>query len=125
MAIYDFETDKEITGVLTQGSRKKLYDRIINSLDANELTSIRNKLDNKISGKEIITSGWLPGNNWNGTPYQPIYDKAACGDYEISGLMFGIMVWEAFERHPDKWFTGRFEIKNRDIGSRTYFKPGH
>lgn len=100
-----------------------MFNLILTRLSSQELQAIRDALDQKISAGEIHTAGWLPGHDWTGTPYQPIYDKAAQGDYTTSALMFGLMVWDAFDRHPDVWYTGRFEKDGVDIGSRTYFKP--
>lgn len=123
MSIIDFESGKPITGVLQRGSRGQMYQRLIERLSEDELSAIRAELDDRITGQEIITAGWLPGNDWRGTPFQPIYERAANQSVEQSGLMFGLLVWEAFERHPDDWFTGRFELNGVEIGSRTYWRP--
>lgn len=31
--------------------------------------------------QEIATAGWLPGSDWTGTPFEPIYTKAASRNY--------------------------------------------
>ena len=123
MAIYDFMSKKPVDGVLTKGARGQMFKLIIKRLSATELQDVRDALDEKINGAEIHTAGWMPGRDWTGTAFQPLYDKAAQRDYATSALMFGLMVWEAFERHPEVWYTGRFEKDGVDIGSRTYFKP--
>jgi hypothetical protein len=41
------------------------------------------------SGKEVVTSSWLPGSDWSGTPFEPIYDTAARGDEEAAGKASG------------------------------------
>ena len=33
------------------------------------------------SGGEVATAGWLPGSDWTGTPFAPIYTKAAREDF--------------------------------------------
>lgn len=122
MAILDFETGKTIVGVLQRGSRGQTYQRILDRLSTQEIQNIRDALDTMIAGDSIFTAGWMPGNDWRGTPYQAIYEKAANGSQATSGLMFGLMVWEAFERHQEDWYTGRFELNGVEIGSRTYWR---
>jgi hypothetical protein len=73
------------------------------------------------SGAEIATAGWLPGSDWTGTPFEPIYAKAARGDFQRSALFFGQLVWYAVMKRPERWASGRYEVDGREIGSRTYF----
>lgn len=42
-----------------------------------EIAAAKAKLDELIDGTEIQTAGWIPGKDWSGTPFQPIYEKAA------------------------------------------------
>jgi hypothetical protein len=74
------------------------------------------------SGAEIATAGWLPGSDWTGTPFEPIYAKAARGDFQRSALFFGQLVWYAVMKRPERWASGRYEVDGREIGSRTYFR---
>ena len=54
------------------------------------------------AGSEIATAGWLPGSDWRGTPFQPIYDKAARGDFTRSAMFFGQLVWYAVMNRPER-----------------------
>ena len=74
------------------------------------------------SGGEIATAGWLPGSDWTGTPFEPIYTKAARGDFDRSAKFFGQLVWYAVMQRPERWASGRYQLDGRDIGSRTYFR---
>jgi len=123
MPIYNFETGREVEGVLQHGERGKAYKLIMARLSKADLDNIRSALDAQISGDEIPTSSWIPGADWNGTAYFPLWEVAAKKNYTLAALMFGLMVWEAFERHPDKWYTGKFEKDGEEISGRTYFKP--
>ena len=76
------------------------------------------------SGGEIATAGWLPGSDWTGTPFDPIYTKAARGDYEQSALFFGQLVWYTIMNRPERWASGRYNLDGKEIGSRTYFRVG-
>ena len=54
---------------------------IINSIPYDERNAIIKELNHKIdevadSPNEIITSGWIPGNDWSGSIWEPIYIAA-------------------------------------------------
>jgi hypothetical protein len=70
----------------------------------------------------IATAGWLPGSDWTGTPFEPIYTKAARGDFDRSAMFFGQLVWYTIMNRPETWGSGRYQVDGRDIGSRTYFR---
>ena len=74
------------------------------------------------SGAEIATAGWLPGSDWTGTPFEPIYTKVARGDFDRSAMFFGQLVWYTIMNRPEPWGSGRYQVDGRDIGSRTYFR---
>jgi hypothetical protein len=74
------------------------------------------------AGGEIATAGWLPGNDWTGTPFEPIFSKAARRDYERSALFFGQLVWYAVMNRPERWASGKYQKDGVDIRSRTYFR---
>ena len=64
----------------------------------------------------------MPGHDWTGTVFEPIYFKAARSSYEQSAKCFGLMVWEVFMERPERWASGKFEKDGEPIGSRTYFQ---
>jgi hypothetical protein len=74
------------------------------------------------SGAEIATAGWLPGSDWTGTAFQPIYTKAARADFGRSAKFFGQLVWYAVMKRPERWASGRYDLDGKEIGSRTYFR---
>jgi len=76
------------------------------------------------AGGEIATAGWLPGSDWNGTPFQPIYEKATRRDANRAALFFGQLVWYTVMNRPEQWASGRYEKDGIEIGSRTYFRLG-
>ncbi len=123
MTIVDFETNSPISGVLSRGERGRKYALVLTRLTPAELQAIRNELDNMIATGDIFTSSWMPGSDWNNTPFQALYDRAAQRDHQTSAMMFGLLVWEAFDRHPETWFTGKFEKDGIPISGRTYFQP--
>ncbi|WP_234052513.1 hypothetical protein [Xanthobacter sp. NM-59] len=124
MTIRDLTSDKAITGTLSSGERGRTYRLAVSRLAPEELQAIRAALDTRIAGSRIETSSWIPGADWRGTAYQPIYERAAMANPELAALMFGLFVWEAFERHPDDWYTDRFSMGGDEDRFRVYFKPG-
>ena len=75
----------------------------------------------KIDASDINTSSWIPGNDWTGTVYEPIYH--ACRDNKTSsGLFFGLILFNLLlERKDAVWGFGRFEKDGIPIRGTTYF----
>ena len=118
MTIRDFYTGDAVIDVLSKGERGRTFSLALSRLAPAEVAAIRSTLDG------IETSSWIPGADWRGTSYQPIYETAAMCNPDLAALMFGLFVWEAFERHPDDWFTERFSMGGEDDRFRVYFQPG-
>jgi len=118
VAIEDPRREIHLTGQLA-----KKYDCLVATLAA-DLLPIEEKLNGMIDGDRIHTAGWMPGNNWIGTPFQPIYE--ACGeDEKEAGKCFGLIAWKVFEKRPETWASAHGVKDGREIESRTYFRwPG-
>jgi len=102
------------------GERLTRYERIIGDLGP-RLTPIEQALNAMIDGTSIQTAGWMPGNNWDGTPFQAIWE--VCGqDREESAKAFGLIVWKVFEKRPETWASAKGMIDGKEIPSRTYFR---
>jgi hypothetical protein len=95
-------------------------------LSASELADVLAEIDERIraAGDEIATAGWLPGANWDDTPFDALYRKAARFHTGLAGKMFGLCVWFAIMQRDEPWGSGRYEKNGVDIGSRTYFRLG-
>jgi len=71
---------------------------LINRIPPNQLHEIFDELNRRIdavvdSPEELITAGWIPGYDWTGTVWEPIY--FACNrDYGRSAMVFGALVFE-------------------------------
>ena len=117
--LIDMMTGERILSVPYQAEYKQFLSR----LSVEELALIKAELNAKIEGTSIQTAGWMPGNNWEGTSFQAIYEKAARRDQSAAARCFGLIVWEIFLERPELWTSGRFERNGEPIGSRTYFQP--
>ena len=116
--LIDLMSKKEIKSV----PYEREYRDFMSRLSADDIMKIKARLNEMIDGDEIHTAGWMPGNDWAPTPFQPIYEKAGRKSVSASARCFGLMVWEVFMERPECWTSGRFEKDGEEIGSRTYFK---
>lgn len=101
---------------------RKDYDKWRRGLSDAEYDAIYNELSSRISGSEIETSSWIPGSNWSGTVYQPIYEKACGYDENASAKFFGLILWQVVMEHDDTWSFGRYKLGNVPIEGLTYFR---
>lgn len=100
------------------------FEALRRRLSASEFDAMISRINELIdeSAGEIATAGWLPGSDWTGTAFEPIYTKAARGHFDRSAMFFGQLVWYAIMGRPEPWGSGRYQRDGRDIGSRTYFR---
>jgi hypothetical protein len=115
--LYDLMSEKQFTEVPYGDD----YRRMIARMTPEELLSIKNTLNEMIDGTDIQTSSWMPGSNWMGTPFEPIYTKAANKNFDLAAKCFGLIVWEVVMERPEKWRSGRFEKNGQPLSGRTYF----
>ena len=118
--LIDIASDKPINRIPYRGR----FDALRSRLSDTEFDSMVDRINELIDegGAQIATAGWLPGSDWTGTPFEPIYTKAARGDFERSALFFGQLVWYTIMKRPERWASGRYQLDGKDIGSRTYFR---
>lgn len=120
--LIDIETGRTIERIRFRSDFDALRKRLTEAEFDQMIARINELIDE--SGAEIATAGWLPGSDWTGTPFDPIYTKAARGDFQRSAIFFGQLVWYAVMNRREMWASGRYDVDGRDIGSRTYFRLG-
>ncbi|HEX9751691.1 MAG TPA: hypothetical protein VGB22_10480 [candidate division Zixibacteria bacterium] len=98
------------------------YDRWRARLSDSEYEAIMAVLSERIGGTEVQTSSWIPGSDWTGTVFQPIWEKACLRNGDQAALFFGLLVWETFMKHEGHWFFGRYELNGVPIRGLTYFR---
>jgi hypothetical protein len=101
---------------------RKDFELYCSRLTATDIAGIKQALHGMIDGTSIQTAGWMPGDDWTDTPFDPIYAKAAKYDYATAAKCFGLFVWVVFMERPERWYTGRFEMNGEPLSSRTYFR---
>ena len=118
MALYSIDPLREITDT----PHRREFDAWCSRLTEGQKRAVRTELQQMIEGGEVHTSSWMPGNDWTGTVWQPIYKDACQGDKVASGLCFGLFVWQAFQDHPEDWSFGRYRKGGTEIRGLTYFR---
>lgn len=116
--LIDLDTGNEIKKV----PYAKDYELIVSRLSTEELHDVKAELNRLIEGREVNTAGWLPGSDWSGTPFTPIFEKAALRNFELSGKFFGLITWVVFMERSERWASGKYEKNGVPIPSRTYFR---
>lgn len=100
---------------------KRNFDRWMERLSSADYTRISAELKSRIHGAEIHTSSWIPGEDWTGTVYEPIY--RACGEDPIaSAKFFGLLLWKEMLDDESYWAFGRYEKDGIPIEGLTYFR---
>jgi hypothetical protein len=90
--------------------------------DHRRINDALNEYTNKTGRGEIITTSWIPGTDWTGTAYYPIYE-AVGQDWEMARFFFGLLVWNfMMTERPDFWSFGRYPRKEGEIIGLTYFR---
>jgi hypothetical protein len=73
--------------------------------------------------EDVFNSSFIPGSDWTGTVFQPIYETACKKSWEQSRLFFGLLVWEAVMRHESDWcFLSRDSNESLGVLGKTYFR---
>ena len=119
--LFNVDNGKEVKHM----PHKEEWERRMTKLDMADynaiIGAIHNVLDRVFDDKGVVTSSYVPGKDWRGTPYQPIF--SACGEnWDEARLFFGQLFWRAVQLHPEKWYFVRQERNDdRPIGM-TYFR---
>lgn len=116
--LYAIESDSEITKI----PHRREFDHWRGRLSDFEYQAIVDDLNSRIEGTEIQTSSWMPGSDWSGTVFQPIYENACEFSETSSALFFGLIVWVVFMERPEWWSFGRYEKNGIPIAGITYFQ---
>ena len=111
--------------LMTRIPHEREYRIWTSRLDDADVRAINEEFQRRIAEKEnqeVVTSSWLPGSDWTGTPFMAIYQIAARNDMIASGLCFGLMLWVFFMERPEAWSYGRYKLNGIPIEGLTYFR---
>ena len=122
MPLYSLPEMQQITRIPHDKDNRQ----IINRLTASELLCITEEINKRVDAvvgtqEELITSGWIPGHDWTGTVWEPIYTVSR-NDIQRAGMVFGAIVFEVMMNRSENWSLGKYQVNGKDIGSTTYFR---
>ena len=121
MALYSIDSEQYVDYI----PHRENFERWRSRLSEGQFEAICDELRRMIDGAEIHTAGWMPGSDWTGTPWEPIYTEACDYNEVASGYCFGLFVWVMLQEHPETWGFGRYEKDGVPIRSMTYFRLGN
>jgi hypothetical protein len=79
--------------------------------------AINDVFDQAAATGDTVYSSAIPGKDWTGTVYDPIYQCLL--DENQSRLFFGLLVWDVAVHRRDNWY---FKPKDNDeVESGTYY----
>lgn len=100
------------------------YHACLNRLPESDHAAVCGYLNRLIDTGEIFTSSWIPGADWNGTPFQPLY-HACNDDPNAAAKFFGQILWKVMIDRREVWGFGRYEHRECvQIRGLTYFQLG-
>jgi hypothetical protein len=101
---------------------RKEYKAWKKRLAAAEIAAIIVELNRLIDKCPVQTSSWMPGSDWRGTVFEPIWSKACQFNVDTAAMCFGLILWEVMMDRPDTWSFGRYNLKDVPIKGLTYFR---
>lgn len=115
--LYSIDTGKYVNRLPHEADFRKWMSK----LAEDDYKKIEEELLVKINESDINTAGWIPGKDWTGTVYEPIYK--ACGqNITQAGFFFGLILFNLLMNYEGKvWGFGKFEKDGKEIKSTTYF----
>lgn len=106
--------------------RMAFFDSMMNNLNKQDpkayinVAEALNEYIDSVPKDNPIFSSFVPGSDWTGTPYQPLY--FACNqNKEHSGWLFGLILWQIMINRSDSWIFKPSD-KDDDILGTTYFR---
>lgn len=84
MALYSVDSQQYVDYI----PHRDNFERWRSRLPDAQFDAICDELRRMIDGAEIHTAGWMPGSDWTGTPWEPIYTDACDYDVVASGYCF-------------------------------------
>ena len=100
---------------------KKDFDNWRKNILDDDYKKIVDAINQKIDASDVNTAGWMPGHDWTGTVYEPIY-YACAKNKTLAGMFFGQIVFDILMNRTDNvWGFGKYEKDGMPIKSTTYF----
>lgn len=96
----------------------KSYELWKSRLTGEELAAMKTELSRRLDACEVTVSSWIPGNDWAGTVFEPLWSKAALQNENVAALAFGLVLWETLMERDEVWGF----VKWDGTGGTAYFR---
>jgi len=70
------ETGKYIEDIPHRAEFERWRSRLSETDSQAICAALNERADDAAAGSQVLTAGWIPGNDWAGTVYEPIYQNA-------------------------------------------------
>jgi len=110
--LYTAENER-ITAVAYEGEFK----RRMAHLDSASYQIIVEELNRVVDGNDVHTSSWIPGHDWRGTLYEPIWRSCKMNS-EVAAKFYGQILYKVMMDRPEKWCFGSYPHAR----GKTYFR---
>jgi hypothetical protein len=119
--LYSFDSGEYIKDI----PHRREFDIFRSRLTGVQYQAIFDDLNSRVDIDEIHTSSWMPGADWTGTVFQPIFDVACRNDFDASAKFFGLILWHVMLEREEVWSFGRYEKDGVPIEGMTYFRTSN
>lgn len=96
---------------------KEMLTLFFKKLSQIEIDLIDKKLQETIDmiseDKKLLNSSFLPGKDWTGTVFQPIYEKAAGYNEELVAKIYGLVLMKNIIDNDKEWVFMKDGEENR------------
>ncbi|MGP4107947.1 hypothetical protein [Virgibacillus sp. L01] len=100
---------------------KVAYERKFNErllmLNKKHYDLIVDELNRIIDTGDVHTSSWIPGHNWMGTVYEPIWEACRRNDEEAAKF-YGQILYKVMMDRSEDWYFGSYPHAK----GKTYFR---
>lgn len=122
MPLYAVDSDRPIDYL----PHKQEFDICRTRLADAAYHAVENELNRRIDAvaenpQPVLTSSWLPGPDWTGTVYEPLY-HAASNDQSRSGMFFGQILWQVMRERREDWAFLKADPFDLGIQGTHYFR---
>ncbi len=104
---------------------KKFFDASKSYLSDDDYQAMIDELNRVVQkslddNSDIVVSSFIPGSDWSGTVWDPIYTKACGFDFDYSAQFFGLLVCQVLIDRKETWYFLKQEATARGM---IYFIP--
>nr|WP_309098450.1 hypothetical protein [Fredinandcohnia onubensis] len=102
---------------ITEVAHKREFHQRMKNLSNEDYQAIVDELNRVINSGDVHTSSWIPGSDWRGTLYEPIWIACRKND-EVAAKFYGQILYQVMIDHPEKSCFGDYPHAK----GKTYFK---